>query len=85
LVKERYQNIRANILYRHLDARGRGRIQIAAELPLLYPNGRRAEPPEVRFPQAVDADEPRRTRQSKFEPLPFLEALPVYRYARPAR
>jgi hypothetical protein len=34
---DRYQNIRASIL----DARpkGRGRIQISAELPLLYPTG----------------------------------------------
>ena len=41
LVKDRYQNIRANILYTRLDASGRGRIQIAAELPLIYAQGRR--------------------------------------------
>jgi len=59
LVKDRYQNIRANVLYAHLDPRGRGRIQIAAELPLIYPKGRRAEPPHVRFPELVDPDDPR--------------------------
>jgi hypothetical protein len=34
LVKDRYQNIRANVLYARLDSKGRGRIQISAELPL---------------------------------------------------
>jgi hypothetical protein len=81
LVKDRYQNIRANILYVHLDPRGRGRVQITAELPILYPKGRRGEPPQVRFPQAVQADTPRRVRRTKLRPEPFLESLPVYRYA----
>ena len=83
LVRLHYQNIRANVLYTHLDPRGRGRIQITAELPLLYPKGRRAMPPEVRFPPPVHADQPKRERESKLEPQPFLESLPVYRYARP--
>jgi hypothetical protein len=83
LVKERYQNIRANVVYANLDPRGRGRIQITAELPLLYPKGRRAEPPEVRFPAPVDAQATPRVRQAKLEPRPFLESLPVYRYTRP--
>jgi hypothetical protein len=81
LVKERYQNIRANILYARLDPKGRGRIQISAELPIMYATGRRTEPPEVRFP--TDQDEktkPSRARVSKLEPEPFLRALPVYRY-----
>jgi hypothetical protein len=42
-VKERYQNIRANVLYTRLDPKGRGRIQISAELPLIYATGRRTE------------------------------------------
>lgn len=82
LVKERYQNLRANVLYAHLDPRGRGRIQIAAELPLLYPKGRRAEPPVVRFPQAPEVGKAPRARRAKLELRPFLESLPVYRYAR---
>jgi hypothetical protein len=81
LTKEHYQNIRANILYAHLDPRGRGRIQISAELPLLYPRGRRATPPEVRFPREPTADAPARVRRSKLEPQPFLASLPVYRYS----
>ncbi len=84
LAKERYRNIRANVLYAHLDQRGRGRMQIAAELPLLYPRGRRAGGPEIRFPPAADALAPMRRRQQKLEATPFLSALPVYRYARTA-
>jgi hypothetical protein len=81
LVKERYQNIRANILYARLDPKGRGRIQISAELPLIYAIGRRATPPEVRFPEEPASDGNfRRARESKLETQPFLHALPVYRY-----
>lgn len=82
LVKERYQNIRANVLYAHLDPRGRGRIQIAAELPLLYPKPKRGEQPQIRFLPAAEPDEPKRVRQSKLDPQPYLESLPVYRYSR---
>jgi hypothetical protein len=82
LVKAHYQNIRANVLYTHLDPRGRGRVQVAAELPLLYPKGRRALAPQVRFPPPQDDDQPARERQSKLAAEPFLESLPVYRYAR---
>ena len=79
-VKERYQNIRANVLYSRLDAKGRGRIQIGAELPLLYATGRRNEPPEVHFPGDAEDSNPKRTRVSKLEAEPFLRSLPVYRY-----
>jgi hypothetical protein len=81
LARERYENIRANVLYAHLDPRGRGRMQIAAELPLLYPQRRRTDPPKVRFPLAPEADMPGRKRQTKLESRPFLESLPVYRYS----
>ena len=82
LVRPRYQNIRANVLYARLDPRGRGRIQIAAELPLIYASGRSQEPPMVKFPHAGGADPaaPQRKRRSAIEDHPFLEALPVYRY-----
>jgi hypothetical protein len=33
LTKAHYDNIRANITYSRLDSRGRGRVQLAAELP----------------------------------------------------
>jgi hypothetical protein len=82
LVKARYQNIRANVLYARLDPRGRGRIQISAELPLLYAKGRRAQSPEVRFPAAEVAISPSRVRQAKLGAAPFLRSIPVYRYAR---
>jgi hypothetical protein len=84
LAKERYQNIRANVLYTHLDPRGRGRMQIAAELPLLYPKRQRIDPPKVRFPPARAESLTGRKRQTKLEKLPFLQSLPVFRYATPA-
>jgi hypothetical protein len=81
LVKDRYQNIRANILYARLDSKGRGRIQIAAELPLIYAAGRHSEPPEVHFPSnPEDLGKPTRTRASKLQDQPLLSSLPVYRY-----
>jgi len=83
LVKERYQNVRANVLFARLDPRGRGRIQIAAELPLMYAKGRHLAPPQVQFPlPAALRNEVRRVRESKLEAAPFLQSLPVYRYAR---
>jgi hypothetical protein len=82
LVKERYQNIRANVLYARLDSKGRGRIQISAELPLMYATGRRTQLPEVQFPAgADDPSKPQRTRASRLEPEPCLRSLPVYRYS----
>jgi hypothetical protein len=84
LAKARYHNIRAHILDAHLDARGRGRGQVAAELPLLYPQGRRSNPPVVRFPQAPEPGKTPRVRQAKTELHPFSESLPVLRYTRPA-
>jgi hypothetical protein len=80
-VKDRYQNIRANVLYARLDSAGRGRIQIAAELPLIYAIGRRTEPPEVQFPPAaLEVSIPSRARESKLELQPFLRSLPVHLY-----
>ncbi len=83
LARKHYENIRANVLYRHLDPRGRGRIQIAAELPLLYPVKRRLDPPKVRFPLSPEAAPTELKRKPKLEPHPFLKSLPVFRYATP--
>ena len=81
LVRYHYQNIRANVLYAPLDSKGRGRIQISAELPLIYATGRHSESPEIHFPAPDDAKQPPRVRKSKLEPQPFLHSLPVYRYS----
>jgi hypothetical protein len=84
LVKDRYTNIRANVWFDGLDSRNRGRVMVAAELPLLYPRGRSTELPEIRYPRPEDAG--RTTpiaRTGKLQDTPFLESLPVYRY-RPA-
>ena len=81
LVKQHYQNIRANILYARLDPKGRGRIQISAELPLIYATGRRTELPEVHFPSTANGTtKPRRNRESRLETEPYLRSLAVYRY-----
>ena len=82
LVRYRYENIRANILYSRLDLKGRGRIQISAELPLIYATARRSELPEVHFPVGAECTtKSKRIRESKLEPEPFLRSLPVYRYS----
>jgi len=85
LVQEHYANIRANIVYERLDTRGRGRVQVVAELPMLYAHGRHPKPPDVTFPSPHQggATPTRRARQSKLEPEPHLQSLPVFRYARP--
>jgi hypothetical protein len=85
LAREHYENMRANVVYSRLDRRGRGRIQVAAELPLMYPLGRRASAPEVHFPTTSDATgrQPRRNRRSHLEATPFLRSLPIYRYTAP--
>jgi hypothetical protein len=79
-----YDNIRANIVYAHLDSRGRGRVQMAAELLLIYAMGRRQIPPQVRYPAPLDENDnwPRRVRKSNLEPEPFLRSIPVHRYVR---
>lgn len=83
LVRERYENIRANVAYHRLDKRGRGRVQIPAELPLLCPKGKDFAPPEVRFPTSDQTHESAaRVREAEIEPEPFLRSLPVYRYVR---
>jgi hypothetical protein len=81
LVKEHYTNVRANVWFHGLDSRNRGRVQIAAELPLLYPLGRSKEIPEIVYSRAEQggASSPRH-RTGKLEDHVFLETLPVYRY-----
>lgn len=87
IARAHYDNVRANIVYSTLDRRGRGRVQIAAELPLLYTLGRHQPPPEVRFAAPADATTaaPRRVRQASLEPEPFLHSIPAYRYANAQR
>lgn len=78
LVQDHYANIRANIVYESLDRRGRGRVQMAAELPLLYPASRRSNPPLVRFPEPELESTPRMPRRHRtlyLEPEPFLTTL----------
>jgi hypothetical protein len=81
LVKQHYTNIRANVWFDGLDSRNRGRLMIAAELPLLYPLGRSRALPEIHYPGTAGAERTTPVaRAGKLEPEPFLESLPVYRY-----
>jgi len=84
VTRPHYDNIRANVVYARLDRRGRGRMQIGAELPLMYATGRHNAPPEVSFPGPVDhpSGQPRRMRQSALEATPFLKSIPAFRYIR---
>jgi hypothetical protein len=83
LVRERYENIRANVAYHRLDSRGRGRVQVRAELPIVFRCAKNLPPPEVRFPgEAREPAPPLRTRQTDIASEPYLRSLPVYRYAR---
>jgi hypothetical protein len=85
LVMQRYRNLRANVFYARLDARGRGRVQLAAELPILYAKDRH-EAPEIRFPEADSTTATlTRTRRLKIETTQFLDSLPVHRYNVPTR
>jgi hypothetical protein len=80
VTKPHYDNIRANITYSRLDSRGR--VQLAAELPLLYTAGRWPTPPEVNYPAPAEEIEsrPRRVREAALEAEPFLQSVPAYRY-----
>jgi hypothetical protein len=77
-------NVRANIWYRSRDARNRDCVQVSAEVPILFGEGRRRELPEIVYPDAEEwartADGPRRPRATKLEAQPFLRTLPVFRY-----
>ena len=80
LVRDHYENVRANVGYVVPGTDGRRRLQMAAELPLLYAARRGGPPPEVSFPSPRAAAEPIRRRQSRLEARPLLETLPVFRY-----
>ena len=84
LVEERYENIRANVTFNGLDARNRGRAQLAAELPLFYPLGRARELPAIHYPDAA-TDTAIQPRAGKLELEPYLATLPVHRYRTLAR
>ena len=81
LVRDHYTNVRANVRFVRLDARGRGRMQCAAELPLLFALRKKDLPPEVTLPSApITIDRPPRERERMIEAAPYLDSLPVYRY-----
>ena len=80
LVRDHYENVRANVAFASPGPDGRRRLQTAAELPLRYTARRGQEPPAVSFPAPRPVADPIRRRQSRLEPKPLLETLPVFRY-----
>jgi len=80
LVKDRYTNVRANVWFEGLDARNRGRIQVSAELPILYPTGRHYRAPEICYPGLIGEEREPVVRTGKLSDQQFLSTLPVYRY-----
>jgi len=78
LVAEHYANVRANVRFHGLDSRNRGRLQLSAELPLLYPLGRSTALPSIDYHPEPTAE--RRPRVGKLEEGAFLSTIPVYRY-----
>jgi hypothetical protein len=83
LLEDYAPNVRANVRFDGLDRRGRRRVQVRAELPLLFAMGRTTAWPEIRFPVGPQATAPRRQREGLLEPAPFLESVRVFRYAKP--
>ena len=85
LVRERYANFRANVWFEGLDRRGRGRVQLAAELPLMFALGQRGTWPEIAFPEPTSGSgqgAPSRARIGRLESVPFLTSAAIYRYRR---
>jgi len=82
LVRDRYENIRANVTFQPAPGAAPERRLIAAELPIIYPFGTHERRPTVKFPTASDTGSATaiRTRRSKLFDQPFLETLAVYRY-----
>ena len=83
LVRDHYANFRANVWFQGLDRRGRGRVQLAAELPLIFALREHGTWPEIVYPEPRDElapGEAPRVRVGRLEAAPLLTAVPVYRY-----
>lgn len=83
LAREHYANVRANLWLSRGDAEDRARIQVAAELPLLFHLRTSRRWPTIVFParpRTAPAEAPPRARAGRLQAPPFLQTLPVYRY-----
>ena len=80
LVRERYENVRANVTFKRKDEHGRLRAQLGAELPLLIPAARTIQLPDIDYPAATDKARPRQRKPTRLQALRFLSSVPVYRY-----
>ena len=83
-VRGYHQNTRANIRYPSLDTKARGRVQIHARLPILYPRGRSKDLPLITYPgQGAPPPLAGSVRQRKLREEAFLSTMTVHRYADP--
>jgi hypothetical protein len=80
IVSKSYENHRANVWFDGLDTRGRGLIQVRAELPILYPLGRGAASLEVVFPKAGQGSKRRKRADAIVDDEPFLPSISAHRY-----
>jgi len=80
LVRDWYENVRANVWLETPDERGRSRLQVAGELPLMYTAGRSPRSPAVAFPDDNGGGVQRRQRAGRLHASRYLATLPVYRY-----
>ena len=82
LVRDHYENVRANVTFPALPGSAPRRRLMAAELPLLYPQASGVAPPRIIYlERAPEGDSrPLRTRRSKLESTPYLQTLAAYRY-----
>lgn len=85
-VRERYENIRANVTFPGRDGkRGGERKQIRARLPILYPLDGSKEMPLITYPgEGGPAPVASSVRASKLQEEAYLETMTVHRYADPA-
>lgn len=80
LVRARYENVRANVVFAGVDADKGRRKQVGAELPLLIAAARSATLPEIDYSAALRKSVPRQRRAARLQASRFLASMPVYRY-----
>lgn len=83
LVRKPYENLRANIRLSSANKQNKIRIQVRAELPLLYQlPARGGERPEVSYGGGPGRVGGRRERPRYLEPEPYLSTQPIHLYER---
>lgn len=83
LVRKPYENLRANVRLSSANKQNKIRVQVRAELPLLYQlPARGGDAPEVSYGGGAGRVGGRRERPRYVEEEPFLNTQPIHRYQR---